>query len=222
MRVVATGLGHRFGGRPWLFRGLDHVFLPGRVYALTGPSGSGKSTLLGILAGWTDPSEGRVERDEVAHVGWVFQNPHGTPRRQAVDHVALPFLVRGASPADAERDALALLERFGLADVAHQQFRSLSGGEAQRLMLARAIAARPQLLLVDEPTAQLDLATARSVNHAISRLASPETIIVIATHHDETRRSCTDHVDLALHQAAPDQATLHQPTLHQSTGVPQR
>ena len=103
---------------------------------------------------------------------------------------------------DADADAKGLLKRFGLGEVAGQQFRRLSGGEAQRLMLARAIAARPQLLLIDEPTAQLDPSTAREVNHAISRLISPETIIVIATHDPETRDSCTDHVDLAMHQSA--------------------
>ncbi|GCE77567.1 ATP-binding cassette domain-containing protein [Cellulomonas biazotea] len=202
MRVDVRTLGHQFPDRPWLFRDLDLVLVPGHVYALTGPSGSGKSTLLALLAGWLAPQEGTVERHEISDISWVFQNPHGTPRRTALDHVALPFLARGAPVHEAEQDGLSLLVRFGLADVAHQQFRRLSGGEGQRLMLARAIAARPQLLLVDEPTAQLDLSTAREVNDAITRLASPQTIIVIATHDPETRDSCTDHVDLAHHQPA--------------------
>lgn len=202
MRVEVSGLGHSFDDRPWLFRDLRCALLPGRVYALTGPSGSGKSTLLAILAGWMVPREGTVERRQIEDVGWVFQNPHGTPRRTAIDHVMLPLLARGSGVRDADADAKGLLKRFGLGEVAGQQFRRLSGGEAQRLMLARAIAARPQLLLIDEPTAQLDPSTAREVNHAISRLISPETIIVIATHDPETRDSCTDHVDLAMHQSA--------------------
>lgn len=197
MRVVLSGLGHRFPDRPWLFRGVDRTLLPGRVHALTGPSGSGKSTLLAILAGWLAPAEGRIEREDVEHVGWVFQNPHGTPRRTALDHVALPLLAQGLRPRDAEAQAQALLARFGLGEIAYQEFRRLSGGEGQRLMLARGIAARPGLLLVDEPTAQLDQSTAREVNQAIARLASPSTIIVVATHDPETRDSCTDHVDLA-------------------------
>jgi lipoprotein-releasing system ATP-binding protein len=207
MRVDAAGLGHRFARRPWLFRGLDCTLLPGHVYALTGPSGSGKSTLLAILAGWMSPQEGTVQRIDVEDVSWVFQNPHGTPRRTAVDHVMLPFLARGATPRQAEADARELLHRFRLHEVAEQQFRRLSGGEGQRLMLARAVAARPPLLLVDEPTAQLDLSTAREVNHAIARLASDDSIIVIATHNPETRDSCTDHVDLAAYQASEPQAS---------------
>ncbi|WP_024286740.1 ATP-binding cassette domain-containing protein [Cellulomonas sp. KRMCY2] len=202
MRVAVSGLGHHFADRPWLFRDLDCTLLPGHVYALTGPSGSGKSTLLAILAGWLTACEGTVDRPEVEDIGWVFQNPHGTPRRTAIDHVALPLLVRGAAIQDAETDAMSLLQRFKLDDVAHQQFRRLSGGEAQRLMLARAIAAQPQLLLVDEPTAQLDLSTAREVNQAISQLTSPATIIVIATHSAETQESCTDLIELATHQPA--------------------
>ncbi|NTW40276.1 MAG: ATP-binding cassette domain-containing protein [Cellulomonadaceae bacterium] len=200
MRVEVSGLGHHFAGRPWLFRSLDCTLLPGRVYALTGPSGSGKSTLLAILAGWMVPREGTVQRRQVDHVGWVFQNPHGTPRRTAIDHVALPFLARGATAGDARAQALRLLARFRLESVADQQFRRLSGGEGQRLMLARAVAAQPQLLLVDEPTAQLDLSTAHEVNQVISQLASPGTIIVVATHDPGTRDSCTDHLDLAGHQ----------------------
>ncbi|WP_264029333.1 ABC transporter ATP-binding protein [Cellulosimicrobium sp. SH8] len=200
--MTTTGLGHHFPGRPWLFRGLELDLRPGRTYALTGPSGSGKSTLLGLLAGWETPRAGAVHRDGVGRTGWVFQNPHGTPRRTALDHVVLPLLVRGLRPQEAERRSVELLGRFGLEGVAQQQFRRLSGGEAQRLMLARAIASEPGLLLVDEPTAQLDLPTARTVNESLGALRSPGTIIVVATHDAATRDSCSDHVDLTLHAAA--------------------
>ncbi|MDF2806886.1 MAG: transporter [Cellulosimicrobium sp.] len=201
MHLETDDLGHRFSGRPWLFRHLDTRLEPGRVYALTGPSGSGKSTLLSLLAGWSEPTEGSIRRAGIGHVGWVFQNPHGTPRRTALDHVTLPLLARGLSPRAAERGATELLERFALTSVATQEFRRLSGGEAQRLMLARAIAGRPGLLLVDEPTAQLDLPTARRVNTAIERLATDATIVVVATHDEHTRDACTDHIDLARFEA---------------------
>lgn len=200
MRVVVRDLGHRFPGRPWLFRHLNATLLPGRIYAVTGPSGSGKSTLLGLLAGWDTPHECNVDTAEIAGIGWVFQNPHGTPRRTARDHVALPFLATGLDPREADERADALLRRFGLDGCIDQQFRRLSGGEAQRLMLARAFAANPALLLVDEPTAQLDPPTARSVNAAISRLASSGTVVVVATHDAQTRDSCTDHLDLTQFQ----------------------
>lgn len=206
MQVTLQGLGHRFGAGPWLFRGLDAVLVPGHVYALTGPSGSGKSTLLSLLAGWETPAEGTVGRSELGRVGWVFQNPHGVARRTAADHVALPLLATGATGREADRGARILLDRFGLAHVADRPFRSLSGGEAQRLMLARGIAARPGMFLVDEPTAQLDLATAGEVNEALARLATESTIVVVATHDEHTRRACTDHIDLRDHQAARGEA----------------
>ncbi|ALJ18688.1 ATP-binding cassette domain-containing protein [Microbacterium sp. No. 7] len=200
MQVELANVGHRFAGGPWLFRGLDVTLSSGRVYALIGPSGSGKSTLLSILAGWVSPVEGDVRTGAVKRVGWVFQNPHGVARRSVVDHVALPFLGRGLAPRDAELEAVALLETFGLAAVRDQSFMSLSGGEGQRLMLARGIAAKPDLFLIDEPTAQLDIRTSREVNRSITALAGPATIVVVATHDEGTRDACTDVIDLARAQ----------------------
>lgn len=199
MSVLLTDLGHHYAESEWLFRHLDRELMPGEVYALTGPSGSGKSTLLAILAGWTVPAEGTVISDAAGprDTGWVFQNPHGTARRSARDHVALPFLARGDTLAAAEERAGDLLDRFGLGHVADRDFRFLSGGEAQRLLLARGIAARPGLLLVDEPTAQLDRPTAATVNAAIAQAATAGTIIVVATHDERTRDACTARIDLA-------------------------
>ena len=194
--LALESVGHRFEGAEHLFRGLSLTLEAGRVYALTGPSGSGKSTLLSILAGWLQPSEGTVSRDEAARVSWVFQNPHGVAARSALDHVALPLLARGLGRRDAEAAARELAGRFSLAGVAHRPFASLSGGEAQRLMLARGIAADPDLLLVDEPTAQLDRWTAEAVNDSLLALRSPGTIVVIATHDPSTRDRCTDLIDL--------------------------
>lgn len=197
MRVVLDGLGHRFPGQPFLFRGLSATLLPDRVYALVGPSGSGKSTLLSLLAGWLDPTEGSVDRRGAARVGWVFQNPHGVARRTALDHVVLPLLVQGLPRRRAEADAREMLAGFGLADVAEREFATLSGGEAQRLMLARGIAARPELFLVDEPTAQLDARTAAQVSRTLGGLARSGTVVVVATHDAQTRAACTDTLDLA-------------------------
>lgn len=196
MRITVDDVGHRFGTGHWLFRHLNLELLPGRVYALTGPSGSGKSTLLSLLADWEKPQEGRFLREGSGKTGWVFQNPHGVPRRTAIDHVAYPILARGVSPREADKKARQVLDRFGLAEAADRPFRMLSGGEAQRLMLARGIAAEPALFLVDEPTAQLDLETAAEVNAALAQLASENTTVVVATHDEHTRDACSDHVDL--------------------------
>ncbi|SNU01179.1 putative ABC transport system ATP-binding protein [Ruaniaceae bacterium KH17] len=200
MPVTASGLGHQFPEQPFLFRGLDLDLAEGRTYAVIGPSGSGKSTLLGILAGWITPTEGTVERPAGGDVGWVFQNPHGVYQRTALDHVSLPFIARGIRRGDAEQHALVLLEDFGLAHRAHAVFSKLSGGEAQRLLLARAVAAEPALLLVDEPTAQLDAATSMSVNASLGAMAGRGTIVVVATHDPDTRDACTDHISLADYQ----------------------
>lgn len=197
MRLTATGLGHRFGEQPFLFRGLDLDLRSGRTYAVTGPSGSGKTTLLSILAGWVAPAEGEVDRGEAGTVGWVFQNPHGVHQRSALDHVVLPFLARGATRSDAEARAAVLLDDFGLAHRTETSFSALSGGEAQRLLLARGLAAAPALLLVDEPTAQLDPATSATVNDALGAAAGRDSIVVVATHDVGTRDACTDHIDMA-------------------------
>ncbi|MDO5535700.1 MAG: ATP-binding cassette domain-containing protein [Propionibacteriaceae bacterium] len=169
---------------------------PGAPTALVGPSGSGKSTLLGIIAGWLDPARGTVTRDGITRTQWVFQSPHGVARRSVLDHAALPALARGASHDEARGDAHALLERFGLGHRADARFSDLSGGEAQRLMLARAVGARADLLLVDEPTAQLDPSTTRSVAEVIGQLADDGTIVVVATHDAHVREACSRVIDL--------------------------
>ncbi|MDO5094552.1 MAG: ATP-binding cassette domain-containing protein [Propionibacteriaceae bacterium] len=200
MQVTLRGVGHRFKQGPWLFRGLETALRPGQIYAVTGPSGSGKSTLLSLLAGWEEPVKGTIVREEITRIGWVFQNPHGAPHRSAADHVAFPLLAAGATLQQADAQALRLLSDFGLKHVAQRPFSSLSGGEAQRLMLARGIAARPHLFLVDEPTAQLDLSTGQEVNRRINRLATESTIVVVATHDERTVQACTSRIDLRDYQ----------------------
>ncbi len=197
MRVSTRGLSHHFPGAPALFPPLDLDLVAGQLVAVCGPSGCGKSTLLSLLAGWVTPASGRVERDGVRRIGWVFQSPHGVSGRTAIDHVVLPLLAAGHRRVAAESRALGLLALFGLDQVAGRPFRALSGGEAQRLMLARAVATGPDLLLVDEPTAQLDLATARSVSGTLVHLAQAGSVVVVATHDPGARRACSHVVDLA-------------------------
>ncbi|NMN00306.1 ABC transporter [Bifidobacterium sp. DSM 109958] len=198
--VILDGVGHAFNAATRLFRGLTITLLPRHVYALVGPSGSGKSTLLSIIAGWERPSEGTVTRERVRKVSWVFQNPHGVARRTALDHVALPYLAQGYAPDEAERLAMEQMDVFGLHDLARRRFQELSGGEAQRLMLARGVATCADLLLVDEPTAQLDVHTADTVNARLGALSRDGMIVVIATHDHRTRDAATDVIDLEDYQ----------------------
>lgn len=179
-----------------LFERLSLALGLGSLTAVVGPSGSGKSTLLHLMAGWALPSSGEVRRPGIASTQWVFQNPVGTAQRTALDHVALPRLTRGATRQEAEAVALQILDRFALGQVAGRPFKTLSGGEAQRLMLARAFAAQPDLLLVDEPTAQLDSRSAGQVIDVLASVASSATIVVVATHDSRLAASCEDTLDL--------------------------
>ena len=197
MRVGLAGVGHRFPGCPPLFEDLTADLAPGHVYALTGPSGSGKSTLLGIIAGWIPPTSGSIAREGISGIQWVFQSPHGVAGRTALDQVSLPFLARGLSRADADTAAHTLLQDMGIAHLASSAFRHLSGGEGQRLMIARALAANPDLLLLDEPTAALDHRTAQEVVDVVAALAQRDCIVVIATHDPRVQERCTDRLSLA-------------------------
>ncbi|MGJ3190727.1 ATP-binding cassette domain-containing protein [Paenarthrobacter sp. FR1] len=197
-RLNLNGVGHGFEEDRFLFRNLKAEFTSNSVWGLRGPSGSGKSTLLSIIAGWEVPKEGYVERTKVSTVRWVFQNPLGVPQRTALDHVTLPYLAVGHSRAHSEDLALQRLAEFGLQGSAGKRFSLLSGGEAQRLMLARAAAGNPDLILVDEPTAQLDRATAATINCVLGRLAQRGAIVIVASHDQDTLDACSDVLDLSL------------------------
>ena len=153
-----------------------------------------------ILAGWVKPSEGSIQRLNIGKTSWVFQNPIGVARRSVIDHVTLPYLARGLDVPQAEACARELLAQFGLAERASSEYRELSGGEAQRLMLARGVASGADLLLVDEPTAQLDVHTADTVNARLGALSRQGMIVVVATHDHRTRDAATDVIDLEDYQ----------------------
>ena len=142
-------------------------------------------------------SHGTVERKNVERVGWVFQNPYGVPGRTALDHVVFPLLAKGLRRREAEPQALEAMGLFDLEYAADRRFGELSGGEAQRLMLARAVCSRSDMLLVDEPTAQLDTRTAHSVSHVLGNLAGQGMIVLVATHDPDTRDACGRVIDLA-------------------------
>jgi lipoprotein-releasing system ATP-binding protein len=158
--------------------------------ALMGPSGSGKSTLVHLMAGLDQPSAGEIRwpmlRDPEAlrpgKVAVVFQSPSLMPALSVVENVELP-LILGSAPGDTHRVAMDALARVGLAELAEKLPEELSGGQAQRVAMARAMAARPRLFLADEPTGQLDQSTGKAlIDCLLEWLAGSRTALVIATH----------------------------------------
>ncbi|MDO4607547.1 MAG: ATP-binding cassette domain-containing protein [Bowdeniella nasicola] len=193
---------HRGGEE--LFGGLSHTFTPGAVTALTGPSGRGKSTLLYVLGLLLTPSSGAVELDAVTvsslpdrqrsrvraqEIGFIFQDSELNPSRTILDSVIEPTLygqppdtgAEGAHTAVEER-ALHLLERFGLAHRAHHRPGEISGGQAQRVAVCRALMNAPSVLLADEPTGNLDRDNAALVLDALAAAAGEGKTVIIATH----------------------------------------
>jgi lipoprotein-releasing system ATP-binding protein len=206
--LTVEGLSLRHGRGPELFHDLSFRLVAGEVVAVCGPSGCGKSTLLSVLAGTLPPTSGSVARHGIDRVGWVFQNPWGVPGRSTLDHVVFPLLTDGSRRRDVEPAARRTLDRFGLLHLADRPFAQLSGGEAQRLMLARAVAARPDLRLVDEPTAQLDRRSATTVNARLRAAADGGAVVVVATHDPQTRDACSRVVELGAAEDGPG----HEPT----------
>lgn len=197
MRLTTDGLGHRFPDGPWLFRHLSVEFPEGSVTALVGPSGTGKSTLLRILSGDLPPAEGAVQRDGIERIATIAQTAHGVIQRSGLDQLVLPLLARGRRREQAEAEAMPIAELFGLGARIHAPYRELSGGEAQRLMLARAMAQGADLILADEPTASLDAANAAGVIRVLANLSDAGATVVVATHDPRARDACHSVIDLA-------------------------
>jgi len=199
----------RSGGRR--FSALHGVYLSvaeGELVAVSGRSGSGKTTLLSLAGGLDRPDEGRVQaaEEEVSSlpeaalerfrrekVGWVFQASGLHPLLTAAENVALSLLIQGHMTRDVRKAAEMALAEVGLAARANHRAHELSGGEQQRAALARALVRRPRLLLADEPTAQLDTATARQVL-AVVRAAADSGITVLIASHDEGMTEVADRV----------------------------
>jgi lipoprotein-releasing system ATP-binding protein len=198
-----TGLTRSFqqgGVQIDVLRGVDLRIAPGEIVALLGPSGSGKSTMLqavGLLEGGYGGSiqlcgvevaqengdgRTRLRRDRL---GFVYQFHHLLPDFTALENVVMPQLIYGASEADARTRAASLLEDLGLGQRLHHKPSALSGGEQQRVAVARALANKPALVLADEPTGNLDERTADIVLDEFVRLVREQgSAGLIATHNE--------------------------------------
>ncbi|MBX3618999.1 MAG: ABC transporter ATP-binding protein [Rhizobacter sp.] len=158
--------------------------------AIIGPSGSGKSTLMQLIADLDQPTTGQMSWPALGepgqlrprHIGVVFQSPSLIPTLSAIENVEVPMLLLGGD-ATSRDIALKALASVGLADMADKLPDQLSGGQAQRVGLARAMALRPQLLLADEPTGQLDEATAqRAIDALLDAVSGSDAALVVTTH----------------------------------------
>lgn len=189
--VELNDLSHRFTDGDYLFSELNVQIPRGQRCAVTGPSGCGKSTLLAIVAGWIEPSSGAVVKHDIHNVQWIPQNPYGVPARAAIDQVIFPFLARGYSVSAATERSKSICDALSIGHITDRRpFSVLSGGEGQRFMFARALATEPDLLLIDEPTAQLDRSNSRAVNAAIAALAAQGVTALVATHDPDTSAAC--------------------------------
>jgi ABC-type lipoprotein export system ATPase subunit len=198
LRDVTKRYGEAATGRPAALNGVTLDVPPGRVVAIVGRSGSGKSTLLHLAAGIDLPSSGTVriagrdlarltdrERSLLRRdtIGLVFQFFHLLPHLTVRDNVALPDLVAGSRGADRDARVRELLDRVGLGDRADDAVQKLSGGEMQRVAICRALLRRPQLLLADEPTGNLDDANSQVVMQLMLALAREHgSALVFVTH----------------------------------------
>ena len=193
-------------------RGVGMVVHEGEFVAIMGPSGSGKTTLLGILGCLDRPTEGsyKLDGDEVgtlsetkrAHVrgqriGFVFQAFNLLPRSTALKNVELPLVYAGVGSHERRRRSLQALAEVGLAERARHRPNQLSGGEQQRVAIARALVIDPSVVLLDEPTGNLDSKNAEEVLAIIERVHVGGATIVMVTHSNEVAERATRIVRLA-------------------------
>jgi len=206
MGITIEGLRKRYGSGDTAvdaLKGVDMQVSPGEVVGLVGPSGSGKSTLLKCLGAVIEPTAGRMtlgkntiydeqwkipdlgalRRD---NIGFVFQAPYLIPFLDVIDNVALILMLAGHSNAESRKRALELLEALDVAHRAKAMPSQLSGGEQQRVSIARALVNRPPVILADEPTAPLDSERALAVIKILNQMAKQyETAIIVVTHDEK-------------------------------------
>ncbi len=190
-----------------VLKGLDLQVAAGEMVAIVGSSGVGKSTLLQIVGALDRPSAGRVvvdgqelaQMDEPAlaafrnrHIGFVFQFHHLLPEFSALENVMMPALIARQDRRQAERRARDLLDEVGLAQRQDHRLGELSGGEAQRVAVARAVVLGPRLLLADEPTGNLDERTGEKVQQLIMRLNAEMGLTTVVVTHNERLAAAMD------------------------------
>lgn len=198
---------HKSFGSLEVLKGIDLTIGKGEIVSIVGPSGAGKTTLLQIIGTLDRPDSGRVLFDGIDvsvykekqlsafrnnHIGFVFQFHQLLPEFSAVENVMMPALIQGASMNDARRRAMEMLDYLSLTDRATHKPAELSGGEKQRVAVARALVNRPQVILADEPSGSLDTHNKEELHRLFFDLRRElgQTFIIVT--HDETLAATTD------------------------------
>ena len=198
---------HKSFGSLQVLKGIDLTINQGEIVSIVGPSGAGKTTLLQIIGTLDRADSGRVLFDGVdvslynekqlsafrnEHIGFVFQFHQLLPEFSAVENVMMPALIKGDSMADSRRRAMEMLDFLGLTDRASHKPSELSGGEKQRVAVARALVNRPQVILADEPSGSLDTQNKEELHRLFFDLRRDlgQTFIIVT--HDESLAATTD------------------------------
>lgn len=198
---------HKSFGTLEVLKGIDLTINKGEIVSIVGPSGAGKTTLLQIIGTLDRPDRGRVLFDGIdvsdykekqlsafrnRHIGFVFQFHQLLPEFTAVENVMMPALISGASMADARSRAMEMLDYLRLTDRATHKPSELSGGEKQRIAVARALVNHPQVILADEPSGSLDTQNKEELHQLFFDLRRElgQTFIIVT--HDETLAATTD------------------------------
>ncbi|MFF4772097.1 ABC transporter ATP-binding protein [Microtetraspora fusca] len=223
-----------YGGRVQALRGVNLTIGAGELVAIVGPSGSGKSTMLHMIGTLDRPTGGtvRIAGHDVAglsdrelsalrarHLGFVFQKFHLSPGTSALDNVADGLLYAGVPLRVRRERAAAALERVGLGHRLGHRPEQMSGGEQQRVAVARAVAGDPPLLLADEPTGNLDSAAGAEVLRVLRDLHSAGTTIAVITHDMEIAEWCPRRVRVRDGRIVGDEGSGHRPPAEITIGA---
>ncbi len=206
-------------------RNLDMSVEHGERVAVMGPSGSGKSTLLNLVCGLDEPTSGIIKVDGLelsamgddertrarrVKIGMIFQTFNLLPTLSAVENVSLPLRLQGLGRHEAEKRAIAMIERVGLADRGVHRPDELSGGERQRVSIARALVFRPPLLLADEPTGNLDSVTGAEILNLLDDLYREfKSTLLLVTHNQDAASRCDRILTLRDGQFTKEERLAH-------------
>lgn len=228
--VEAVGLGHWFFPGSWVFRGLHLRVEPGQVLAILGPNGRGKTTLLRCIVGLLRPREGQVRHSGRAGIGYVPQLQQTVFDYSVLDMVLMGrarHIRLGSVPGPKDRRiARVALERVGLAHLAERPFSSLSGGERQLVLIARALTVESPVLVLDEPASALDLRNQGRVLELLRHLSREGLAIVLTTHNPQHAFFVADRALLFFspeeHVTGPVPDVLSEDRLERLYGIPLR